>query len=147
MWDSQSKCALFSTAHLERVMWRWIGCTTSMRLREPNCSWQHCGNKYVGVDQYCYARVLYLLTHHILPAARNQNIAQVWTEIQEIYAEEKAYTPPIAPCIMKQTFAIEMYLYQGRLAQGPFLGAPLEHIGGYVGLIHGNYHMPGLLLK
>ena len=68
-WEGKSKCGLFSVPGIS---------ATTVAL-----DWMH--NKYLGIDQYQFGSVLYMLCFMVLPAGPNENLATCWAHIQQFY--------------------------------------------------------------
>ena len=47
--------------------------------------WMHC--KSLGIDKPLLGSVLWVLIHHILPGTVEENLAEVWDDIQEAYED------------------------------------------------------------
>ena len=62
-------CILFATVGVTILSWY------------PD--WMHC--KPLGIDKFLLGSVLWLLVHQILPGAVEENLEQLWEDIEEIY--------------------------------------------------------------
>ena len=70
-WEGRSKCELFSIPGVS-------GVTVAL-------DWMH--NKYLGVDQYIFGSVLYVLCFMTLSLNPKQNLATCWAHIKRYYQE------------------------------------------------------------
>lgn len=72
-WEGRSKCELFSIPGVS-------ACTTAL-------DWMH--NKYLGIDQYVYGSVLYVLCFMVLPGRPVENLATCWSFIKQYYKDHR----------------------------------------------------------
>ena len=72
-WDQKAKCELFSIPGVssQTVALDWMR------------------NKYLGIDQYQYGSVLYVLCYMVLLDQPKQNLATCWAHIKEFYRSHK----------------------------------------------------------
>ena len=70
-WEGRSKCKLFSIPGVSSV---------SVAL-----DWMH--NKYLGIDQYIFGSVLYILCFMVLPLQPLQNLSTCWCHIKQYYKD------------------------------------------------------------
>ncbi|CAE7229569.1 unnamed protein product [Symbiodinium sp. CCMP2456] len=112
-WAGKSPCELF------RLDW----------FSALNIAPDYMHNKYLGGDQFFYASILYLLTHHLLHSDEHQNMLQVWKEIQEVYRSEEI------PCRYRYLNTVRMFLrrnntlkLKGKASEIRFLHLPLLRV-------------------
>ena len=45
--------------------------------------------KHLGTDAYFLGSVLVMLTHHLLPGSRSENLEVIWSELEDAYRAQK----------------------------------------------------------
>ncbi|CAE7257207.1 unnamed protein product [Symbiodinium sp. CCMP2592] len=107
-WPGRSPCILFQLSNLS-------ACNVAM-------DWMHI--KYLGADQYNYASVFFLLTHHILPGTPAQNMEVIWREIQHIYKRDDI------PSRFRYLNTVRMFLRKNNMVKLRGKAAEIRHLHG-----------------
>ncbi|CAE7290420.1 unnamed protein product [Symbiodinium sp. CCMP2592] len=107
-WPGRSPCILFQLSNMS-------ACNVAM-------DWMHI--KYLGADQYNYASVFFLLTHHILPGTPAQNMEVIWRELQHIYKRDDI------PSRFRCLNTVRMFLRKNNMVKLRGKAAEIRHLRG-----------------
>ncbi|CAE7455354.1 hypothetical protein AK812_SmicGene15091 [Symbiodinium microadriaticum] len=107
-WGSRSRCILFEMSNLS-------ACNVAM-------DWMHI--KYLGADQYNYASVLFLLTHHILPGTPASNMEVIWKELLHIYKRDDI------PSRFRYLNTVRMFLRKNNIVKLRGKASEIRHLHG-----------------
>ena len=84
--------------------------------------WMHI--KYLGADQYNYASVLFLLTHHILPGTPASNMEVIWKELLHIYKRDDI------PSRFRYLNTVRMFLRKNNIVKLRGKASEIRHLHG-----------------
>ena len=111
--------------------WRnWPGRSQSPLFQDEGFSpflisldWMHC--KYLGHDQHTFGSILSLLVRHVMAGNPQENLKQVWNEIQKFYKENN--TP------VRFRYLNRLSMFERKSPQYPKLrgkAAEVKHLAG-----------------
>jgi len=124
-WENKSNCPLFTLPGVTAL---------SVCL-----DYMHC--KYLGMDQYMFGSVLWLLVHYVLQYGDAQfNLGVLWDEIKTYYKQHKT------PCRFKYLNRLTMFTRKNKAHKLRGKAAEVKHFGEVLLWLWQKHMNPALLL-
>ena len=145
-WTDFRPAALWRTTRWNPEDWRgWPQRTGCVLLTLPGTScwtiaydWVHV--KYLGVDQYIFGSVLYVLVSMVMEGGPEENLARCWAFLKSFFKENKTPTP------FRYMTKLSMFIRNGKFPKLRGKASEIRHFGKALLALWNRYANSALIL-